>query len=470
MRVVHFRMQNVLGLKLLEVEPGKITVFEGENGTGKTSVVEGLQTFFSKKSLKSLKNIDAGDEEAEIVLTFDGEDGRVIATRGENAITVKRQVGDTAAFEKVSCPAQYLLDIAPRGAVLNPVKFLSTDDKERIDMILNALLVEFNKNDFWASIGLNPVDYDPVPATAHPLVKVGLYRKSIFDRRTSINRDATQKRGACEQTRRKVPMEIPTVEGVEEKREELMQLKARHAQSVANISNTARSDEAQIKAEIIHAEQLARSEISAFQQMVYREAEERIAAKQRELDETLQEKRKAAEQRIGVIHAARDASMENINKLLPKIESLAEEIGTMNERVKDAERIRQTHEIADGFESEAIALEEDAKALTAALSRLEAYKAQMVENLPIPGLDITDGKVTVDGVPWSQVNTARRISIAVQVICLRFGDAKFKPVFMDGAEALDSKSMEILEAELERYGAQGFIARVADENRIRKVG
>lgn len=470
MKVIHFRMQNVLGLKLLEVEPGKITVFEGENGTGKTSVVEGLQTFFSKKSLKSLKNIDAGDEEAEIVLTFDGEDGRVIAKRGEKAITVKRQVGDTAAFENVPCPAQYLLDIAPRGAVLNPVKFLNTDDKERIDMILKALPVEFNENDFWEHIGLNPVDYDPVPATEHPLVKVGLYRKNIFGRRTSINGDARAKRNACEQTRRKVPMEIPTVEGVDEKREELMQLKARHAQSVANISNTARSDEAQIKAEMIHAEQLARSEIHSFREMVYREAEERISAKQRELDDKLQEKRKAAEQRIDVVHAARDTSLQNINQLLPKIEALAEEIGTLNERVKDAERIRQAHEIADGFEAEAIDLEEDAKMLTAALARLDAYKAEMVENLPIPGLDISEGKVTVDGVPWSQVNTARRISIAVQVICLRFGGAKFKPVFMDGAEALDSKSMDILEAELERYGAQGFIARVADENRIRKVG
>jgi hypothetical protein len=88
----------------------------------------------------------------------------------------------------------------------------------------------------------------------------------------------------------------------------------------------------------------------------------------------------------------------------------------------------------------------------------------MCSDMPIPGLDVSGNVVTVNGVPWSQLNTAKRIQIAVQVACLRFGDAKFRPVFIDGAEALDSESMAIMDKQLKSHGAQAFIARVADHD------
>jgi len=99
--------------------------------------------------------------------------------------------------------------------------------------------------------------------------------------------------------------------------------------------------------------------------------------------------------------------------------------------------------------------------LTFALKALERYKAELCANLPIQGLDFTGGEVRVNGVPWDQINTAQQTKIAVQVSCLRFGDSDFRPVFVDGAEELDSENFRLLETELEEAGAQAFIAYVS---------
>jgi hypothetical protein len=84
----------------------------------------------------------------------------------------------------------------------------------------------------------------------------------------------------------------------------------------------------------------------------------------------------------------------------------------------------------------------------------------MVETLPISGLDITDNVVTRNGVKWEQLNTAQQIEIAVAVAMLRFKDSEFRPIWIDGAEALDKDNLAIMEKELAAHGAQAFIGRV----------
>ena len=61
------------------------------------------------------------------------------------------------------------------------------------------------------------------------------------------------------------------------------------------------------------------------------------------------------------------------------------------------------------------------------------------------------------------LNTGEQIKTAVRVACLRLADKPFRPVFVDGAEALDAKNLKTLIDELAAAGAQPFIARVGDD-------
>jgi len=469
MKATFVRIRNMLGIKELDVEPGQITVFEGRNDTGKTSAVAAIQSLVDNTSVKTLRNIHAEDDEpSEVVLTYDGLDGRIIARRDESGISVKRQVGDTAAFEDIPRPSEFLKDLA-RGGLANPIKFLNCNDKDRVQMLLEALPVEYDSRVLWSTIGLKEADLPAVPAGLHPLVEIAMHRQNIFERRRGINRDEKGKRDACEQTRRSVPAEIPTVDGLEELEEQHIRMRAEHREKTATLRQAAESDQNAELAKLAASEELTNSEMARFAEQVRREAEERIAAKRDELEKHLHDERNRAQEKIGDIQISLADALDKVNDALPEIEEIGEKIAVLKERLVEAERTAERHRMADQFEADAEELKADSMLHTAALASIDKFKAAMVSDLPIPGLDIFDNKITVDGVPWSQVNTARRIAIAVQVICLRFGDQEIRPLFMDGAEALDSTSFEIMVEELKRNDVQAFISRVSDETKIRKV-
>jgi energy-coupling factor transporter ATP-binding protein EcfA2 len=464
MKAIGLRIRNVLGIKELDIAPGEITIFEGRNGSGKTSAMEALKNMVEGGSIMKIRSIDAADDEkSEIVLTLDGEDGTIIAKQDERGTSVKKQVGDTAAFEDVPRPATYLKNLYDTR-LANPIKFLECNDKERVQLLLEALPLQYSASDLWSAIGLNETEFPAVPDGLHPLVEIALHRDNIFRERTGVNRDEKQKRATCEQTRRSVPAEIPSVEDIEEKEKRRDSLRMDRQRRFDAAHQAADMDKRKAKTTLTEKEKLSSVELERFSEQVRREAEQRIAAKRDELDAQLSIDRIETANSIELTESTLKEVIEDIDKMIPEIDALSSEISMLKERSLEITRIRERHAMADQFERDADDLKLYSERLTDALKRLDEYKASMCSDMPIPGLDVSGNVVTVNGVPWSQLNTAKRIQIAVQVACLRFGDAKFRPVFIDGAEALDSESMAIMDKQLKSHGAQAFIARVADHD------
>lgn len=481
MKAIGARIEQVLGLDLLEVEFGKVTVFEGKNGYGKTSSVEALQSVFTGQGLKSIKNIHADENEpARVVVTLQDDDDhgrRIIAERNEKGVEVQRQIYDpeiglTAAYEKVKRPADYLANLLPDSSIVNPIKILNATGKDRASILLEALPIPFNEDDFWNAIGLRKADYRNAPTHKHALFQISLYRQAIFDRRTDINRDEKSARATCEKIRRKTPIEIPTVDGLDSKKQELIYLKSRHSELRTKAIETAIHCENTIRSDLAHDIALIDSKFNTFEEEVMREARERIEARRVEIESEKTRNRQLADEAISNVRGTRDREIEIADEILPEIEAVVAALGKLEEQLENVARIKQAHEMADGYEIDANQLRIESVKLTEALDRLDKYKSTLTEDLPIKGLDMSNGDFTVDGVPWHLVNMGRRIEIAVQIICLRFGDAKFKPVFIDGAESLDPDALEMLNQELIKQGAQAFISRVTGdkEMKIRKVG
>lgn len=467
----HLTIKNMLGVKgEMHIDLGQITYFEGKNGTGKTTALQAIEAaVFPGSRLKEMRNINAdADEEAEVVLHLDGEDGQQFVKRDEKKLEIKRQVDNTAAFKKVPRPADYLKEIV-KGGIANPIKFIMCGDKERTQMLLEALPIEMNDTEMWSTIGLTEEDFPPVPDTIHPLEKISRHRQAIFEKRTGVNTSMRDKRATCEELRMSIPLEIPNVDGLSEKQEELAQLRERHAEGVAKIEGIADADVAKVDSDMKHTEDLATSEMETFRADVMREASERIAEKQNEVNASLHQDRFKADERKGAIETGKRASVENLNKLLPKISDLTVEVTELQQQIKQSAQLQTMRDQADKFEAQAESLYDHAEKLSSAISALDKFKANLVSDLPIKGLGITDGLVTVDGVSWSLVNTAKQLEIAVQVILLRYIDSKFKPLFVDGVEALDSESLVLLEDVIRKCGAQAFIGRVTDTNKIRMV-
>jgi hypothetical protein len=105
------------------------------------------------------------------------------------------------------------------------------------------------------------------------------------------------------------------------------------------------------------------------------------------------------------------------------------------------------------------ALEENASRLTTTLEKLDALKAAALANLPIKGVEVRDGEVYVDDIPFDRVNRARQIRVALNVARLRAGQLGL--VCVDGLESLDAETFAQFEKAAEKSGLQFVCNRVS---------
>lgn len=107
------------------------------------------------------------------------------------------------------------------------------------------------------------------------------------------------------------------------------------------------------------------------------------------------------------------------------------------------------------------ALEKQAKTQTQALEDLDHYKLELLQSLPIPGIEVRDGDIFRDGVQFDRLNTAQKVDIAVAIAKLRSGALSI--VCVDGLELLDADHYKAFKKTAEKSGLQMFVTRVAGE-------
>lgn len=480
MKIISVDFKNILGIKEFKLNAGQITTISGKNAEGKTSILSAIQNAIGGGSIKEIKNVNSEDEEARIVLVMRDENGTsYVLDKDEKSLKLKQQVGDTAGFKSVPKP-QSFLNMLRDCKLTNPIKFLSCNDKERVQLILEAIDLPFDSDEMWDAIGVENENFEAVPVGMHPLNEISYVRKIIFDERTGVNRTEKAKRSSCDELRLSVPAEIPTVEGLSQKESDLDLYKKRRAELTeqAGHEKQKRISDAETKYQYRKKqiedslEQLILNEAHELQVAISKlklESQKRTDqyhAEHREMLDRQKEKLEVAKQVAETTHIE---ELKTVSGLSPEIEKLTKELAEMREQEKNIVRIKTIHDQANKMEAEADELKEDSTALTDALKNLDSYKASLSENLPIQGLDLADNKVTINGIPWEQLNTAQKIISAVKIIAERSKKHQFKFCLIDGVESLDRESQKILEQTLLSHDIQAVLGRVTDdEMRIEK--
>ena len=124
-----------------------------------------------------------------------------------------------------------------------------------------------------------------------------------------------------------------------------------------------------------------------------------------------------------------------------------------------AARASQARETAKKMREEADELERRADGKTAEIESLDAYRMELLAKSPLPGLEIREGDIFVDGVPFDRVNSARKMRIAVEVAKLRAGELGL--ICVDGAEMLDEEAFKALCDGMRDSGLQMICTRVS---------
>jgi len=445
MKVSRIKITNILGLENLEIQPGSITSVTGANGTGKTSFLEAIKAALGGGHDASLLRV--GAEKGEVVLVLDdGVEIKRTVTAEKSTTKVKHPT-----FGNIGKPGDYLKKLTDALSV-NPVEFLSAKPKERVAALLAALPMRLEVE----QLGFVPagvIRLSEINLDDHAMVVIEALRRVMFDARTGINRSIKDKQAAARQLLETVPEAPPEGDWktqLNTAETEYSVLRRKTSAALASIEKEA--DEAVSAETQVFLENKDKARIHA---------EAQISRIREELDQTIAS---LTAQHEDDVNTAREVEQQKRVKLeadyRPKEAELKERIGHAKAMVDQEVKAAETRKLAMWLEDQAIMLLEESENLTDGLTKLEVLKSSLLSSLPIPGLEVRDGEIYVNDVPFDRVNESARIRLAIEVAKLRAGDLGL--IAVDGAECMDSATFAAFETAAAESGLQFIVSMVSD--------
>lgn len=432
MKIAHITIRNILGVAELEFSPSGFVEIAGPNGSGKTSVLEAIKAAIQGGHDATL--LRKGAEKGEVVLVLD--DGTQITRKvsPSNSTTEVKRDG-----KKVARPAEAIRALTDMLSV-NPVDFLRAPKKDRVRVLLEAMPLEVDAEKLAAISGVTV----QAPPGTHALQVIEHVYKTVYDERTGTNRAVREKEATINQLQQAMPDAPDGIDGSEDDlHAQIETATAARDDRLGQIAEKLDGIKADTAQAIADVQAKLREEIARLQA----EAQAKIDAYKANLSENEAKAAKAREAAIAK-HAA------TVQPLQSALAALRANRSAFAKREQALQTITQ-------MEAEAQTLRADAQKQTEALDAIERYKSDLLASLPIPGLEVRDGEIYRDGVPFDRLNTAQQVDIAVEIAKLRAGDLGV--ICVDGIELLDASSYEAFRERAIASGLQLFVTRVRDE-------
>ncbi len=431
MQVNQIKISNILGIESLEFEAGKFTQITGKNGQGKTSVLEAIKA--ATQGGQDATLLRKGQEKGEIVLLLD------------NGVEITRRVTEAASTtsitkdgKKLLQPANILKQLTDMLSV-NPIDFLRAPKKDKVRVLLEAMPIVADTKRLSLISGVKVSNEQNL----HGLAVIDLVRKQVFDDRTGTNRAVKEKDATINQLELAMPDAPEGVTGSEDeliaKVDEARELKDKELNRVTEKLNGIKDKNT---AEINNIRAELQTKIDALKE----EATAKVDAMNKNLAEI---EGKASQQRERTIKIFN----ETVNPLNLAINAIKLDRNAHAKREQAMETVNMLRE-------ELAVLVQDATRQTKAIDDIDAYKIELLSDMPVKGLEIIDGELFRDGVAFDRLNTAQQVDIAVEIAKLRAGELKI--CLVDGVELLDSEAFEAFQEKALASELQLFVSRVSD--------
>lgn len=504
MKIKRLEISNCLGLKELQVNPGKINIISGGNEKGKTSILECIEKAINNSERRA-KFVKDGEEEATLFVKLDNgyEINRKIKQDDKSTVKV---VKDGSSIKK---PETVLKNIVG-GFNFNPVDFIQKKDKEQTEILLSLINMNITAKMLKEWFGEVP----QVDLTQHA-VKVLEYlaEKYFYDKRALANGKVKE----CENEITSIRLQLPDNYNVDywrnivivdkwrlvdkakdtnkkiadsnnlinNKDVELQNITNKYDLKVKDVDKTLQ-DKIQITNEQAETwKSKIKLEIQGYENDI-KELEQQI------LD--IKEKIKFVEQKIKNFEEtnvpAKLESLKNEHNIEIKNinENKTSEVKTFNEKIKAAEQfikgnkqidVKPLEEAAEQAEKMKayIPLADNLTELEdALLNKKDTAKkyddyvelarrkpAELLKGikLPVKGLGINDEmKITIDKLPIENLSTSRQIKLALDIAKATSGPLHL--ICVDRFESLDDEQKRIFFEEAEKDDYQYFITEVTD--------
>ena len=432
MKIAHVKISNILGIAELEFTPEGFNEITGPNGTGKTSVLEAIQSVLKTGHDATL--LRNGAEKGEAVLVLD--DG----TELSKTVTADKSTSKVKIDGKAtSRPAEALKALTDLYSA-NPIEFLRARKQDRVKVLLETMPLEADTERLAEITGI-PVTAEP---GTHALAVIDAVHKEVYDDRTGTNRAIKEKDNTINQLSMAMPEAPGGIDGDED--ELIAQIRA--------IDETKTAELERISAKLAGIKAANQEKKDAIRTETQRQIDEIKAKAIADVDAISAEEQRieglAGRQREKAIQKHADATAP-ISLALASIKA---------NRGAHAKR-EQAQQTIEQMKKELVDLQGDAARQTKALADLEQYKNDLLASLPIPGVEVKDGEIYRDGVVFDRLNTAQQVWVAIEIAKLRAGNLGISCV--DGIELLDPVAFEEFKKQSLASNLQLFVSRVSGE-------
>lgn len=409
-----------------------VTTITGANGAGKSSIIDAI--FYALKPDGVEMPIKEDSHRAKITLRIGGED---------HGYTIERSITESGKYltvtndegKKISSPQTFLNSLFVEMA--DPMVFMDMKPKDQCDAL--RLACKCDTRSLEAEI------------------------KEVYDTRTVVNRRLDQcEKALAELGEEPEVVELKSVSELTNKSAALNEV----IQSVEEIFNQGKSINDKIEA----SELAAKSKESEI---------EDVKAEIKRLQDKL-DSLEVAKQKAWVDHAnlvsernrlrgEAEAKLPEYRAAKAELASIAEEIASIDEHNKKANEHEIWKSKHDQLVAERNKVMKESFDLTEHLKGLEQDKRTLLEaaDYPVEGMLIEGDKVYVNGVPFSNLNTAEKIKVATFVAIAQ--NPKLKMIIIRNGSMLDTKSMAIIKEIADQRGYQIVVEKVSEQAELDSI-
>ena len=197
-KISFLKVNNFLGVDELELEPGKVNIFKGPKGAGKTSVIEAIEKTFTNKSRRT-EIIKHGEEEATLFVELDDgmEVDRRLRTEKGDYLKVRK------ADEGVPSTEKFLRTLV-NGHIFRPLDWVNLSVKEQTKSLLSMLKIDWSEQDIinWFGDLVDDIDY-----SQHILLILKNIEQKYYKTREEVNREVKELKGRIDALYEELPPE-----------------------------------------------------------------------------------------------------------------------------------------------------------------------------------------------------------------------------------------------------------------------
>lgn len=467
-KITKIKIKNLFGISEYNGD-GKSVELSGQNGVGKSSVIDAIRYALTNKSDRRYI-VRNGETEGEILIETD------------NGLRINRKARTNQADYKsvkqngheVGSPETFLKDIFT-PLQLSPVEFMDKTEKEQNAIILDMIQYDWSLQTIRDWFGEIPewVSYDQ--NILQILNDIQSEKGDYYRNRQDVNRDIRNKKSFIEDIASEIPEGYDAKKWENENLGELYQKIERARKENEQIEkakwfveqrdNKVRSFEADKEIKISALDR----EFAAEKERLVKE-KERLEAQLRENEIRMSGLAEKKEDKSTVIKKEYEANVAKYDSAMEEYKDIAEkdliDFSELQEQAQQTEKMKSylnEYKRMLDLQDEVAELTEESEEYTRKIEKARMLPGEILETatIPINGLTVKDGIPLINGLPISNLSDGEKLDLCIDVAIQKPNGLQI--VLIDGVEKMSTKMRESLYKKCKDKGLQFIATRTTDD-------